>query len=340
LFYVHNITAKTSSTLKIGFHVPISGGISNSVDNALKMGCNAFQIFTRNPRGWAAKPIEEQEVRNFRKKLFSNSSKIYNDSVSVHMPYLPNLSSSNDKLYEKSAAVLLEELQRCSLLGIPYLVLHFGSNLGQGSEKGLSQFINACAFALEKYESSSSSPRLSFGKRKEIRRVREEKEQEKEKEKEEGTNRVMILVENNAGQRNTIGSRFEDIRLILDKLKPFREKVGVCFDTCHAFAAGYDLRSEESVNTTIDRFDDIIGIRNLKMIHRNDSKDEISSHRDRHEHIGFGKIGKEGFRALCKHKAIAMLPFIMETPKENQIQDLKTVLNLVHTKQKSIKYMT
>jgi deoxyribonuclease IV len=260
------------------------------------------------------------------------------------MPYLPNLSSSsNDKLYEKSVAVLLEELQRCSLLGIPYLVLHFGSNLGQGSEKGLSQFINACTFALEKYESSSSSSsssssRLSFGKRKEIRRVREEKEQEKEKEKEkeEGTNRVMILVENNAGHRNTIGSRFEDIRLILDKLKAFREKVGVCFDTCHAFAAGYDLRSEESVNTTIDRFDDIIGIRDLKMIHLNDSKDEISSHRDRHEHIGLGKIGKDGFRALFKHKSIAILPFIMETPKENQIQDLKTVLNLVHTKQKSI----
>jgi deoxyribonuclease-4 len=313
--------------MKIGFHVPISGGISNSVDNALKMGCNAFQIFSRNPRGWAARPIEEQEVRNFRKKL-SNNTNIHNDSVSVHMPYLPNLSSSsNDKLYKKSVAVLLEELQRCSLLGIPYLVLHFGSNLGQGSEKGVSQFINACTFALEKYESSSS--RLSFEQKKGISGVNEEKGEEDE-------DTVMILLENNAGHRNTIGSRFEDIRLILDKLKAFREKVGVCFDTCHAFAAGYDLRSEESVNTTIDRFDDIIGIRDLKMIHLNDSKDEISSHRDRHEHIGLGKIGKDGFRALFKHKSIAMLPFIMETPKENQIQDLKTVLNLVHTKQKSI----
>jgi deoxyribonuclease-4 len=156
------------------------------------------------------------------------------------MPYLPNLSSSDDKLYEKSVAILLDG---------------------------------------------------------------------------EDSNRVTILLENNSGQRNTIGSRFEDIRLILDKLKSFREMGGVYFDTCHAFAAGYDLRSEESVNTTIGRFDDIIG-------------------RDRHEHIGLGKIGKEGFRALCKHKGIGMLPFIMETPKENQSQDLKTVLNLVHTKQK------
>jgi deoxyribonuclease IV len=249
------------------------------------------------------------------------------------MPYLPNLSSSNDKLYEKSVAVLLEELQRSSLLGIPYLVLHFGSNLGQGSEKGVSQFVNACSFALEKYESlsSSSSPQLSIEKKKEIRRVREEKEQEEEK-KEDGSYRVMILLENNAGQRNTIGSRFEDIRLILDKLKPFREMVGVCFDTCHAFAAGYDLRSEESVNTTIDKFDDIVGIKELKMIHLNDSKDEISSNRDRHEHIGLGKIGKEGFRALFKHKSITTLPFIMETPKENQNEDLKAVLNLVNSK--------
>jgi deoxyribonuclease IV len=333
--YVYSIKSKTS-TLKIGFHVPISGGISNSVDNALKIGCNAFQIFSRNPRGWVTKPIEEQEVRNFRKKLSNSSSKICNDSVSVHMPYLPNLSSSNEKLYEKSVGVLLEELQRCSILGIPYLVLHFGSNLGQGSEKGVSQFVNACTFALEKYESSlsssSSSPQLSIEKNKEIRRVREEKEQEEEEKKEDGSDRVMILLENNVGQRNTIGSRFEDIRLILDKLKSFREMVGVCFDTCHAFAAGYDLRSEESVNTTIDKFDDIVGIKELKMIHLNDSKDEISSNRDRHEHIGLGKIGKEGFRALCKHKSIATLPFIMETPKENQNEDLKAVLNLVNTK--------
>jgi deoxyribonuclease IV len=308
--------------MKIGFHVPISGGISNSVDNALKMGCNAFQIFSRNPRGWAARPIEEQEVRNFRKKL-SNNTNIHNNSVSVHMPYLPNLSSSNDKLYEKSVAVLSEELQRCSLLGIPYLVLHFGSNLGKGSEKGLSQFVNACTFALEKYESSSS--RLSFEQKKGIPGVKEEKG------KEDGDT-VMILLENNAGHRNTIGSRFEDIRLILDKLRSFREMVGVCFDTCHAFAAGYDLRSEESVNITIDKFDDIVGIKELKMIHLNDSKDEISSNRDRHEHIGLGKIGKEGFGALCKHKSIATLPFIMETPKENQNEDLKAVLNLVNTK--------
>jgi deoxyribonuclease IV len=140
---------------KIGFHVSISRGISNSIDNALKIGCNAFQIFSRNPRGWIAKPLQDKDVENFRKKL--DDSKIDRDSVFVHMPYLPNLSSSNSRLHKKSTSILVEELRRSSLFGIPYVIIHLGSHGGKGNENGMNQLIKACNFAFEKYYKSSSA---------------------------------------------------------------------------------------------------------------------------------------------------------------------------------------
>jgi deoxyribonuclease IV len=286
------------SYAKAGFHVSIAGGISNSVDNALKSGCNAFQIFSRNPRGWAAKPLEEEEAKKFQTKLAN--SKIQRSSVCVHMPYLPNLSSPDSELYNKSVNSLAGEIKRCGILSIPYLVIHLGSHLGKGSDNAISQIVKACSFALDHYKSSSTQ----YG------------------------NSVTILFENSAGQKNNIGSKFEEIRLILDKLNSSGE-FGVCLDTCHAFAAGYDLHTEDNVNATIDQFNNIIGLKELKMVHLNDSKDKINSNRDRHEHIGFGNIGKEGFKALFKHKAIMRLPLIMETPNDDKCDDLKIILDLI-----------
>jgi deoxyribonuclease IV len=284
---------------KVGFHVSIAGGISNSVDNALKIGCNAFQIFSRNPRGWAVKPLEEEEAKKFQTKLAN--SKIQRGSVCVHIPYLPNLSSPNSELYNKSIDSLADEIKRCSMLSISYLVIHLGSHLGKGSDNGISQVVKACNFAFEHHKSSSN----------------------------QNGNSVTILFENSAGQKNNIGSKFEEIRVILDKLNSPRE-FGVCLDTCHAFAAGYDLRTEDNVNTTMDQFNNIIGLKELKLMHLNDSKDKINSNRDRHEHIGFGNIGKEGFRALVKHKAIMRLPLIMETPNDDKCgNDLKVILDLI-----------
>lgn len=321
---------KTKMEIKVGLHVPISGGISNAVDNALNLHCNAFQIFSRNPRGWATKPLGAQEIENFKTKL--EASKISSDSICVHMPYLPNLSSPKNSLYEKSIRVLLEELQRCSLLGIPYLVLHLGSNLGSGKENGINQFVNACSLALEKYRSSSpsipaisatsssaSSSQLPAGH---VRTKKGNREQNM-------SNRVSILLENNVGHKNTIGSRFEDIRIILDRLNVFKDSVGICLDSCHAFAAGYDLRSKTMVDSTLDQFDKVIGLKHLKIVHLNDSRDELGSNLDRHENLGRGKIGNEGLMALCAHKSISSIPFIMETPRENHQEDMKTVLNLI-----------
>jgi deoxyribonuclease-4 len=286
---------------RIGFHVSISGGISNSVDNALKIGCNAFQIFSRNPRGWTAKPLQGNDVENFRKKL--NESKIDRDSTFVHMPYLPNLSSSNSKLHKKSTNALIEEMKRCSTLGIPYVILHLGKHGEKGKEDGINQLQKACNSATKN-------------------RIRDYKS-------------VMIILENSAGGRNSIGSKFDELGLILDKLKSSSSRsnsFGICLDTCHAFAAGYDLRTKEGVNDTLDEFRSKIGLSNLKVIHLNDSKEDLNSNRDRHEHIGLGKIGKEGFREFLRHNAVRKLPIIMETPIDSRRDgpgNLKVVLDLL-----------
>jgi deoxyribonuclease-4 len=288
-------------TSRIGFHVSILGGISNSVDNALKIGCNAFQIFSRNPRGWTAKPLQGNDVENFRKKL--NESKIDRDSTFVHMPYLPNLSSSNSKLHKKSTNALIEEMKRCSTLGIPYVILHLGKHGEKGKEDGINQLQKACNSATKN-------------------RIRDYKS-------------VMIILENSAGGRNSIGSKFDELGLILDKLKSSSSRsnsFGICLDTCHAFAAGYDLRTKEGVNETLDEFRSKIGLSNLKVIHLNDSKEDLNSNRDRHEHIGLGKIGKEGFREFLRHNAVRKLPIIMETPIDSRRDgpgNLKVVLDLL-----------
>jgi deoxyribonuclease-4 len=272
------------------------------------MNCNAFQIFSRNPRGWAAKPLLLPDVEKF--KTMMKSSRIRRDSTCVHMPYLPNLSSPNDSFHDKSITVLIEEIKRCSELGIPFLVVHFGSNLGAGNETGINQFVKACSLALEKYGSSSPTSKNLISPSK-------------------SSNGVTILLENNVGHKNTIGNRFEDIRLILDRLSSFQKSIGVCFDSCHAFAAGYDLRSIDSVESTFEQFDDIIGLKNLKLVHFNDSRDELGSNLDRHENLGVGKIGKEGLRALCTYKSIHSVPIIMETPIEKHAEDMETFRRLL-----------
>ena len=284
---------------RIGFHVSIAGAISKSVDNALKIGCNAFQIFTRNPRGWAAKPMDREDVKLFKSKL--SNSNIQQNSVAVHMPYLPNLSAPDGEIYRKSVNILTEEVYRCSILDIPYLVIHFGSHLGKGAESGINQVVKACNFAFDSYRST-------YGR----------------------FTPVMILLENSAGQKNSIGSKFEEIRLILDRLH--HKQIGICLDTCHAFSCGYDLRTKMQVEKNLDHFNEIIGLKELKLIHLNDSKGDIDSRLDRHEHIGLGKIGEAGVAAFLRHSKIKNLPIIMETPIDDirgDQENLKVVANLL-----------
>jgi deoxyribonuclease-4 len=280
--------------IRVGFHVSIAGGISNSVDNAKKIGCTAFQIFSRNPRGWVAKPLASDDVRLFKIKLASSG--IDRKAVIVHMPYLPNLSGPSGEFYNKSIDTLAGEMQRCSSLGIQYLVIHLGSHMGKGQASGIGQLVKAIETARAK---TKDGP--------------------------------IVLLENNAGQKNSVGGNFEELRMILDRLGDPKQ-YGVCVDTCHLFASGYDLRKKSDVDKTLEKFDSIVGLKNLKFIHLNDSKGPLGSNLDRHEHIGLGMIGQEGLASFLNHRSIRDLPVVMETPideKRGDEQNMKTVLGMV-----------
>ena len=273
--------------MQVGMHVSISGSIDKAVDNALILGCSAFQIFTRNPRGWKAKPLSNNDINIFREKLAA--SKINKFAVATHMPYLPNLSSPEDDPFAKCLDSLVEELKRCNELGIPYLVAHLGSHKGAGDQKGIKNLVKAFTKAAENTPDD-----------------------------------VIILLENTAGQKNSVGSDFEQLASILSQLKPSK-RFGVCFDTCHAFAAGYDLRSQETVKSTLDQFDKHVGIEHLKIIHLNDSKGEIGCNLDRHEHIGLGKIGEAGLSYVVKFANSKKIPIILETPIDDRRDDFGNI---------------
>ena len=217
--------------VKVGVHVSIAGSLDLAVDRAKDAGCDVFQMFSRNPRGWVSKSLADDDVEMFRAKIKTTGI------IPVdHMPYLPNLASPKPEIYEKSVVTLIAELDRCDQLGIPYLVTHLGHHLGEGIAGGRARVIMAINNAVR--ESSSS---------------------------------VMLLLENTAGEKNSVGSSFEHIGAILDELQ-VPGRVGVCFDTCHAFAAGYELRTDEGLKDTLAQFNDQIGLHHLRIIHLNDTK--------------------------------------------------------------------
>jgi deoxyribonuclease-4 len=252
-----------------------------AVDRAIELGCTTFQVFTRSPRQWYSAELASEAA-----KAFANKKKQHNiEPVFAHMPYLPNLASPRDEIYEKSVKTLVSELERCRQLEIPYLVTHLGSHLGAGKEKGFTKLVNAINQALK----------VSDGN-------------------------VMLLLENTAGTKNSMGSTLEDIQHIIERLS-HPERAGVCFDTSHAFAAGYDLRTEKTVEETAKAIDEVIGFEKLRLVHLNDSKGDFNSHIDRHEHIGLGKIGDEGFRNILASR-LGELPLIMETPVDHRRSDV------------------
>jgi deoxyribonuclease-4 len=248
-------------------------------------------MFTRNPRGWKYKKLNREEVGEFRRKTADYEIK----PVIAHMPYLPNLSSPKKLIYNKSVKSLTAELDRCATLGIEYIATHLGSHLGEGADLGLERISGAINNALSENESD-----------------------------------VMLLLENTAGTKNSMGSSFGDIKRILNRVNNGK-RVGICFDTAHAYAAGYDLHSPQGVVDTFKKFDSTLGLGLLKVIHLNDSQVGLGSGRDRHEHIGLGYIGEMGFRTLFKQEAVRNLPFIMETPideRRNEKGNMKKVREL------------
>jgi len=266
--------------VKVGVHVSIAGSLDLAVDRAKDAGCDVFQMFSRNPRGWASLPLPLEVAELYRQKIRTTGI------IPVdHMPYLPNLASPKPEVYENSVATLRAELDRCGVLGIPFLVTHLGHHLGDGMAGGRERVIRAIDSAL----AASESP-------------------------------AMLLLENTAGEKNSVGSSFEHIRGIMDGLADTK-RVGVCFDTCHAFAAGYELRTEEGISDTLGQFDEQIGLENLRLIHLNDTKGEKGSGLDRHEHIGLGFIGEDGFRHILHNTVFSALPLVCETPVDDRRDD-------------------
>ncbi|HUT39490.1 MAG TPA: deoxyribonuclease IV [Methanoregula sp.] len=273
--------------VKVGVHVSIAGSLDLAVDRARDAGCDVFQQFSRNPRGWGYKPLSDDDCETYRAKIKATGI------IPVdHMPYLPNLASPKQEIYKKSVPALAAELDRCGRLGIPYLVTHLGHHLGDGMAGGRARVIRAINTALGESDTS-----------------------------------VMLLLENTAGEKNSVGSSFEHIRGIMNGIDA-QERVGVCFDTCHAFAAGYELRTEEGIAETLAQFDEQVGIRNIKIVHVNDTKGDRGSGLDRHEHIGMGFIGENGFRRILHHPAFKNLLLVCETPVDERRDDAGNILKV------------
>jgi len=272
--------------MQVGCHVSASGSIDKAVDNAVERNCTAFQIFTRSPRSWHAKELTKEVIDAFKSKL--KDSKIDRFAICAHMPYLPNLATPKDDAFEKSVNTLVSEVERCAQLGIPYLVTHLGSHLGTGEEAGIKRLVDGLTKA---------------GQTK---------------------NDVMILLENTAGQKNSVGSDFQQLGEIFKQLKP-EKKFGVVLDTCHAFVAGYDLRTKEKVKETFKEFDKHVGVENLKILHLNDARGELGCNLDRHYHLGLGGIGEEGITSVVKFANKKKIPIILETPIDDDRDDFENV---------------
>ena len=271
--------------MRIGLHVSIAGNISESLGRAKGLGCNTMQIFSRNPRGWQVSPIAGSESAAFR----SEKKALDITPVVVHIPYIINLATPDPALYKRSIEAYVEDLRRADELGAEYFVTHLGSHVGSGEKAGIERFIKGLNTIIRKADVST-----------------------------------MILLETTAGSGSSLGSRFEEIGQMIRGLdRP--ERCGVCVDTAHIFASGYELRTEKGFKKTMKELDSSIGTDKVKVIHFNDSKAEFGSKVDRHEHLGKGKIGLPGLARVINHKGFRDCAFIMETPKEDDSDDKKNM---------------
>jgi len=259
----------------------IAGGIYRAFERGAQANCRTIQVFLKNSNRWEGKPLEERDRSLFRKAQDAYGIR----PVLAHDSYLINLASPDSRLYRKSLDAFIEEMKRADLLGIPYLVLHPGSHRGSGVEKGIRRVARALNRAMD-----AAGPT------------------------------VTILVENTSGQGDCLGHRFEHLAAILEQVG-HKDRIGVCLDTCHLFAAGYDIRSEKGYKNTLREFDRLVGIKTIKAFHVNDSRKDLGSRVDRHCHIGQGFIGLEAFRCLVNDRRFKKIPKILETPKGPDLEE-------------------
>jgi len=264
-----------------GSHLSIAGGLVNALTAAEDLGLDTVQIFTKNQRQWKVKPLDDAARDEWLAKLDELG---WRDRTVAHDSYLINLASPKDDLYAKSIAMMKEEFGRAAALGVRYLVSHPGAHTGSGLEAGLERIADAYRVI---YDETADSD-------------------------------LVLCLENTAGGGSTIGRTFEELAdlraLILDRGVP-AERVGFCIDSCHALAGGYDVTTRASAGGVLDELDRVCGIENVRVLHLNDSKGALDSRVDRHEHIGEGEVGLDGFAAFVNHPELESVPKIMETPK-------------------------
>ncbi|MEW6530885.1 MAG: deoxyribonuclease IV [Thermodesulfobacteriota bacterium] len=275
----------TERRVLLGAHMSISGGVDKSIDRGTELGCTAIQIFTKNATQWKARPLSEEETADFKRKR-SRSGML----VVAHDSYLINLGSPDPALWKKSVAAFLHEMERAEALELPYLVMHPGAHKDAGTQTGLRTVIKAFNSLLRST--------LGF--------------------------RVKILLENTAGQGTALGHTFEQLGTIMTgTIDP--ERFGVCIDTCHAFAAGYDLVSPSEYEVVWGELDRWVGLERVKLLHLNDCKKGLGERVDRHEHIGRGTLGLEPFRKIMNDERFRSVPKIIETPKEADGKDMDPI---------------
>jgi deoxyribonuclease-4 len=261
----------------MGAHVSIAGGLDRAVERGTEIDATALQIFTKQPQRWAEPDLTDEDVAGFREALEASEIGV----VSSHDSYLINLASEKPELLEKSAAAFRGELARCSRLGLDFLVTHPGNATGGDREEALARNARLLAETLDEVPGETT-----------------------------------VLLETTAGSGTALGWRFEELAALLDAIPAgLRSRVGVCLDTAHVYAAGYDLRSD--YDAVVEEFDEVVGLERLRLLHLNDSRGELGSRVDRHAHIGEGELGEEGFRGLMRDPRLAGVPRVLETPKDD-----------------------
>lgn len=273
---------------RIGAHLPVGKGLQFTAREAVSMGLEAVQMFIRNPRGRGARQYSEQELSEFKQILQENDI----GPVVVHIPYICNPAAAKDDLYEYAYEVVAEDLKRCSMVNAGFLVLHPGSYTTSSLEQGIERIAALLNRVLNRHDGETC-----------------------------------LLLETMAGQGTEIGKTFEELNLILQQVNN-KDKIGICFDTCHTYAAGYNCTTDEGLNEVLTKMDKTFGRDLVKIVHANDSSKELGSHRDRHAHIGQGFINLSGFEILMHNKFFRNLPFILETPLEAMAEDIEALKNI------------
>jgi len=283
----------------LGAHMSIAGGVFNAPARGKSVGCDTIQVFVKNANRWVGKVITNEDVEKFRQAKEETGI----DPIFSHNSYLINLASPDDALYKKSLEAMLDELERSEKLGLPFLVMHPGAHVGSGEKAGLKRIATGINTLFKKTKGY----------------------------------KVSIALETTAGMKSNVGYKFEDLAALIEAIKD-KKRMCVCYDTCHTFAAGYDLRTKKAYEATFKEFDQVVGLNRICAFHLNDSVNELGSRIDRHAHISQGHIGESGFRNLMNDERFAKIPMVLETPKgpdmAEDVMNLKVLHGLIRRKKR------